>query len=132
MDRVFLDANILFSAAYRADAGLLRLWRLPDTQLVTSRYALEEARLNLERPDQRDRLVKSTTTLEIVEHLAYAPLPQDVALPEKDRPILGAAIEAACSHLLTGDVTHFGSLYGRTVGGVRILLPSTFLRARSG
>ena len=26
MDKLFLDANILFSAAYRANAGLLRLW----------------------------------------------------------------------------------------------------------
>lgn len=26
MDKLFLDANILFSAAYRSNAGLLRLW----------------------------------------------------------------------------------------------------------
>jgi uncharacterized protein len=34
VDRVFLDANVLFSAAYRKDAGLQRLWRLaePDEQ----------------------------------------------------------------------------------------------------
>ena len=47
MDRLFLDANVLFSAAYRPNAGLLRLWRLPDVVLCTGRYALEEARTNL-------------------------------------------------------------------------------------
>ena len=48
MDRLFLDANILFSAAYRLGAGLLRLWRLREVQLMTSDYALKEAQVNLE------------------------------------------------------------------------------------
>ncbi len=34
MRRVFLDANILFSAAYREKAGLLRLWRLPGVDVT--------------------------------------------------------------------------------------------------
>ena len=41
MDRVFLDANVLFSAAYRQDSSLLRLWELKDVELVTSAYAFE-------------------------------------------------------------------------------------------
>src|SRR5215470_8972656 len=28
MDRLFLDAKVLFSAAYRSEAGLLQLWKL--------------------------------------------------------------------------------------------------------
>jgi len=28
MDRLFLDAHVLFSAAYRPNAGLLKLWKL--------------------------------------------------------------------------------------------------------
>jgi uncharacterized protein len=47
MDRLFLDANVLFSAAYRPDAGLLQLWKLEDVALCSSHYAAEEARLNL-------------------------------------------------------------------------------------
>ncbi len=35
MDRLFLDANVLFSAAYRDDSGLQRLWDLSDVELVT-------------------------------------------------------------------------------------------------
>jgi hypothetical protein len=39
MDIVFLDANVLFSAAYRREAKFLILWRMPDvpSDLVTLR-----------------------------------------------------------------------------------------------
>lgn len=47
MDRVFLDANVLYSAAYSRDAGLQRLWKLPQVELLTSAYAVGEARRNL-------------------------------------------------------------------------------------
>jgi len=45
MHRLFLDANILFSAAYRPHAGLLQFWKLKDTILCSSHYAMEEAAL---------------------------------------------------------------------------------------
>jgi hypothetical protein len=47
MDRLFLDADVLFSAAYRSEAGLLRFWQLKNAVLSTSHYASEEARVNL-------------------------------------------------------------------------------------
>ena len=52
MDRVFLDANILLSAALRPKAGLHRLWKLPNVTLITSDHAIEEARRNLDKPAQ--------------------------------------------------------------------------------
>ncbi|MBI4421876.1 MAG: DNA-binding protein [Gemmatimonadetes bacterium] len=132
MDRVFLDANVLFSPAYRADAGLIALWKLPDARLVTSRYAAEEARINLDQSDQRSRLERLLAAVELVEQPALEdPLPDGIDLPTKDRPILAAAIRSACTHLVTGDVTHFRPVYGRTIAGVRILLPSAYLRAKS-
>jgi len=54
--RVFLDANVLFSAVYRGDAGLLKLWKLTDVILITSAYAATEARVNLDTDLQRQRL----------------------------------------------------------------------------
>lgn len=56
MDRLFLDANVLFSAAYRAGAGIKKLWALEDCVLLTSNYAIEEARRNLGTPEQLKRL----------------------------------------------------------------------------
>lgn len=131
MDRVFLDANVLFSAAYRPDAGLRRLWGLADVQLVTSPYAVAEARRNLDTAQQRDALqtlLGPVTVLAVLPDLP--PLPPTVALPEKDRPILAAALHAKATHLLTGDSKDFGQYYGQTVEGVLILRPATYLRLR--
>jgi len=130
VERVFLDANVLFSAAYRPDAGLRRLWDLSDVKLLTSAYAIEEARINLPQADQRHRLVQ---LLEDVEVMASTPmlhaLPPEVDLPDKDRPILLGAIAANATHLLTGDLSHFGPYYGQTIEGVLILRPGEYLRS---
>ena len=40
---VFLDANVLVSAAWRSDNGLLALWKSADIDLLTSAYAIVEA-----------------------------------------------------------------------------------------
>ena len=130
MDQLFLDANILFSAAYRPGAGLLRLWRLRDVHLITSDYALEEARVNLEDREQHARLSKLVRRMKVVTDLPDRPLPQAVTLPAQDQPILQAAIGANATHLLTGDFTDFGRYYGRTVEGVVILPPAEYLRTR--
>ena len=130
MDVVFLDANVLFSAAYRDGAGLRRLWELADVQLMTSAYAVEEARRNLDTPRRRADLEMLLRPLQIVpEHQQRDdPLFAGIALPEKDRPILLAAIAAHATHLLTGDVRHFGTFYEREIVGVTILPPAAYLR----
>lgn len=127
MDRLFLDANVLFSAAYWRDSGLLRLWRLPRCSLLTSSYAAEETRRNLAGSNQRARLGKLLESVTIVgeaESLGVA----NVGLPAKDQPILAAATRAKATHLLTGDARHFGPLYGRTIGGVLITRPAPYLQ----
>jgi len=86
LDRLFLDANILFSAAYRPDAGLLRLWRFKDVQLVTSAYALEEARINLQEREQRARLSDLIHAVTVMGEVADHPLPKGVTLPAKIAP----------------------------------------------
>ena len=130
MARLFLEANILFSAAARPRAGLLALWRLRDVQLITSGYALEEARVNLEHREQRVRLSKLARRTKLVTDVPDRLLPDGVTLPEKNRPILLAAIEAHATHLLTGDRTDFGRYYGRTIEGVLIIPPAEYLQAR--
>jgi uncharacterized protein len=131
VDRVFLDANILFSAAYRPDAGLRQLWQMPDIELITSAYAVEEADRNLDLPEQRAAL---ETLLQSVQVLAATPgdppLTVPIDLAEKDRLILAMAVAGRATHLLTGDVRHFGCYYGQTMAGVHILPPAAYLRAR--
>lgn len=130
MDRPFLDANVLFSAAYKPGARLLQLWKLKDVILCSSRYALGEAAVNLEDEGQRIRLAKLSGEIQLFE-AAQGELPRGISLPEKDVPIMLAAIEARATHLLTGDVRHFGAYLGRRIEGVAIVLPGEYLRIRA-
>lgn len=129
MDRLFLDANVLFSAAYRPDAGLRRVWELADVQLITSAYAVEEAHRNLETAAQHATLDE---LLRHVKVLIFQPgsslLPSGLELPDNDRPILEAAIFGHATHLLTGDMKACGVYYGRRLAGVLILPPAMYLR----
>ncbi len=129
MDRIFLDANVLFSAAYRADSGLRAFWKLRGVALCSSRYAIEEAKINLEEEAQRRRLARLTPALQIFD-TRERELPPGIALPEKDAPILLAAIEAQATHLITGDLRHFGAYFGKSLEGVLILTPAEYLKRR--
>jgi hypothetical protein len=46
-------------------------------------------------------------------------------LPEKDRPVMSAAVHMRCDVLVTGDRAHFGRFYGRALAGVAIHSPRT-------
>jgi uncharacterized protein len=129
MERLFLDANVLFSAAYHPSAGLLAIWRLKHVVLCSSRYAFREARLNLEEEEQWRRLDRLAGSLQFFDG-PERKLPHGLVLPEKDIPILLAAIEAKADYLLTGDVRHFGSHFGKKIEGVTIMRPGDYLRRR--
>ncbi|MFN0071463.1 MAG: putative toxin-antitoxin system toxin component, PIN family [Chloroflexota bacterium] len=129
MDQVFLDANVLFSAAYRSDTPLRKLFSLPKVMLVTSAYALEEARRNLASEQQRAELEQLCKSIEVVSVLPLqGESPILVQLPENDRPILWAAITVRASHLLSGDFKAFGRFYGQTIEGVAIMPPAEYLK----
>ena len=129
--RVFLDANVLFSAAKSSGAVRQFLHKLKSLghTLVADGYVTSEAGRNLEAkfPAAMEDFGK---VLESVETSATAskPLGTEVApgLPEKDRPVLAAAIQHRCQVLLTGDKAHFGPLYGQTLEGLVIHSPASF------
>jgi hypothetical protein len=132
-DLIFLDANVLFSAAYRPDAGLRRLWRLPGARLITSVYAAEEARRNLSNLVQRSELEELLGPVEVVATTASTehPLFSALELPDKDCPVMLAAIGVRATHLLTGDFRHFGPFYGKRIEGVLVLPPGEYLTSRT-
>jgi hypothetical protein len=133
VDRPFLDANVLYSAGYKETSPLRKLWELPDTELLTSLYAADEARCNLavDKPNQIESLEKLLAAMTLVAGPSgRLTLPEGVALPQKDCPILLAAIESRATHLLTGDKLHFGRYFGQTVSGVLILRPGEYLARR--
>ena len=131
MGRLFLDANVLFSAAYEVDAGLLKLWKLKNVSLCSSRYALEEAKGNPSHPSQHARLNRLSNNLNLFDP-APRELPPGVSLPEKDIPILLAALAAEATHLLTGDKRHFGPYSGKSIEGMIVLTPGAYLKKYAG
>ncbi|HEX8696138.1 MAG TPA: PIN domain-containing protein [Longimicrobium sp.] len=130
MDVLFLDANVLFSAAYSAGSRLQLLWEIPAVELVTSTYAVEEARRNLPQEEQRQRLEALLRQTRLVAEAGFAVLPDDVLLPQKDQPILSAAIAAEATHLITGDRTHFGAWFGKRIGNLLVLPPAVYINKR--
>jgi len=119
--RVFLDANILFSAATpdSPTRALLNII-LRHARAVTNEHAWEEARRNLEhkRPHLITALNELKSGIEFTGNFKEVALPP---LPDKDQPVIGGAIASRCTHLWTGDKRHFGPLYGRTIQGTMIV-----------
>jgi len=129
--RFFLDANVIFTAAHNPNGNGRALFRLAAAQqleLVVSRYALEEAARNIavkfsECIAEFNSLIPS---LLLVAEPSRAEIQLAAArrLPDKDVPILAAAIAARASALVTGDRRDFGHLYGTTIEGVAVLTPA--------
>jgi len=131
MDVVFLDANVLFSAAYQVESHFLKLRNMTGVSLVSSVYAAEEARRNLDGVEQRDRLEKLLRSVKLVAANESKPLPKGINRPAKDKPILAAAIAVNATHLLTGDWKHFGPYRNTVVEGVLVLSTASYFRSRS-
>jgi predicted nucleic acid-binding protein len=132
LDRIFVDANVLYSAAYLELAGLARLWSLDDAQLLSSAYAIEEARRNLarDRPEALPRLKRLLESVSTVDAPQGLKLPETIRLDPKDQPILMAAIHGKAYYLLTGDARHFHHLYGMRIEGVLVLRPAQYFERR--
>lgn len=133
---LFLDANVLFSAA-RSSGGraatLVRLARAGHCELITSPHCREEARRNI-----RLKYPDSVEALEgLVEEIRIAPESGGEAyetglasgLPPKDAPVLGAALQAGADMLVTGDSRHFGHLFGEEISGTGVTTPAGALDA---
>jgi predicted RNase H-like HicB family nuclease len=90
----------------------------------------EEALRNLAEPARQRRLEELLEPGQIVEQAEAGPAHHEDRLPAKDRALLRAALHARATHLVTGDVTHFGSLFGERPGGLLVVSPGGYLRTR--
>jgi len=137
--RVFMDANVLFAAAISPEgrsAALFTLSQRGACTLLTSAHALAEARRNLEGryPDAVGRFERLTRFVTTVPEAASPRVSwaRRQGLPDEDAPILAAAVEADADILVTGDRSHFGHLFGRLLGGVRVLALADTLNVLAG
>lgn len=126
--RLFLDANIAFSAALTEGAvrRLLHDLKHGNHILVMDEYVWEEARRNLQI--YRPAAIKDLHELAVMVQIAGTEtgslsmnIPPEI--PEKDIPVLRSAAANRCDMLITGDRTHFGSYFGKKDAGVTIVSP---------
>ncbi len=120
--RIFLDANILFSASVTGSAtrklfdAVVRHSGPP----VTNPHVIEEAKRNIELKRHKQlaefgRLIKRVS----ISNAFHTSLSAE--LPPQDIPILSGAIGACCSHLWTSDKKHFGKFFGKTIHDVTVI-----------
>jgi predicted nucleic acid-binding protein len=133
--RIFLDANILFTAAHNPSgkaAFVVELGRSGIWRLATSPYAVEEARRNIARkfPACRDPLEALLNDIALVADSPEIPCPAGLAA--KDQPIFRAALACRADVLLTGDIRDFGFLMNapEKSGGLLIQTVAEFLVRR--
>ncbi|OHD70989.1 MAG: hypothetical protein A2W19_07650 [Spirochaetes bacterium RBG_16_49_21] len=119
--RVFLDANILFSAAAKNSATRFLLdLLLTKAEAFTNQHAWGEASRNIElkRPEHAESLIKLKKMLIFTDAFSGE---FHLDIPDEDVPILAGAIGSKCTHLWTGDKKHFGKYFGKTIRGVKIV-----------
>lgn len=128
--KVFLDANVLFSAALGGPTfGLLfDLAARGKVTLLTSEHCRMEASSNLEWK-YPDRVPELNRLLRAVARVPEGPATTRSAalLPADDAPVLDAALAARADVLVTGNTRDFGPLMPRDDLGIRIRTVRAFL-----
>ena len=130
--KLYLDANVIFSAAHREEGraqDLVELARGGHCELITSAHALEEARRNLQLKSVgfEHRLAEALAQIRVVAEAPAALVEWARAqdLPLKDAPILAAAVHAKADLLVTGDRRDFSHLFGRALRGTSVVTPAS-------
>jgi predicted nucleic acid-binding protein len=125
--RIFIDANVLFSAS-NAGSGLSVLLSdlREECELVITSYVYDEVVRNLasKKPNWLPHLVEHMAHIHFVKNISGESAAQYIN--HKDAPVLAAAIETKCNYLISGDKKAFGALNGKKIKDTRILLVSDF------
>ena len=119
--KIFLDANILFSASLPGSRLASFLKELSKrATLITNDYAEIEARRNLANKKAFPEEALTDCMSRVKLHQTVQ-MNLSIELAGKDLPILAGAISSRADILLTGDKRDFGHLFGKTIYGVTVL-----------
>jgi predicted nucleic acid-binding protein len=119
--RIFLDANVLFSASNnKSRIGELVFLLIDKGYAFTSDLALEETSRNL-LLKRAEWIAAFTSLRERIIKVQTIHFDIQVTLDAKDIPLLCAAIHARCDYFVTGDKYDFGHLYGKKIEGIEII-----------
>lgn len=126
--KVFLDANVLFSASLGAAGtaqALLVAAAKAGAQCVCSERAFAEAHRNLaaKAPQSLPELELISVLVSRVPepHATQVDAARAAGVVDKDAPVFGAALACAADWFVTGDQRHFGHLFGHRVEDVLVL-----------
>jgi predicted nucleic acid-binding protein len=115
--RLFLDANVLFTAAHNPGgkaALIIELGAEGHWRVFTSAYAIEETERNLTLKFP-GALARHSHLMELVALVKVNPsVPFPAELSAKDRPIFQGALSCRATHLITGDLRDFGRFMNRS------------------
>ena len=129
---VFLDSNVLFSAAYSGERSTSYiLFKLQEKGLISifiSNFVVLGTANNLQdkRPERLGLLKELMDRTTILDDVVID-LPVLSSLPTADRIILSTAVIHGIKYFLTGNTRDFKDLYGKTIGKTIILKPRDFL-----
>lgn len=134
--KLFLDANIIFTAAYSAQGisrGLFHLAAVEKCSLYSSAFAHEEAFRNIfnKAPQKLDDLAVLMKQAVILAepHPRWVTWAAALPLVQKDAPVFAAAIRGKVDIFVTCDRRDFGHLFGCVLHGVKVLTPVDALKA---
>jgi len=114
--KIFLDANVIFSAAYSFSGGSAKILETSGKgklHIISSRLAVKEAERNLREKANEEHLdnfyrIFERVNIDLVEvDRKLAKLEFRDLVGEKDAPILSAAIRSGAKFLVTLDKKHF-------------------------
>ena len=138
MNKVFLDANVIFSAVYSETGGsayILQLAKKDRIKLYSSRLAIKEAERNLREKADIKAVLKfydllDEVYMELIDtDRAKAKERFSDFVGEKDSPILDSAIASKADFFITLDKKHF--LNRKVLSAklpVKIVTPSQFIQ----
>lgn len=126
--RIYLDANVLFSASFRPKSRFLDFWELQGVEVCVSPYVVGETRRNARSQEQLERLDRLIEASTMVGDGPLLLVPSNMVLAEKDRPVLATAIAAGVDYLVTGDKVDFGAYFGQRFAEVEVIAPAEALR----
>lgn len=126
--KVFLDANVIFSASLPKAGGaraLLFEAARCGAICVASERVLGEVERNLmsKAPQGMTDFPHMAARIVLVPEPANAAVEaaQEAGIVAKDAPVLAAALQCGADWFVTGDMRHFGHLVGSRLEGVLVL-----------
>ena len=135
MIRIFLDANVLYSAANSPNGLNAAIFEVADNredvELVANKYVWGEAEINLMDRSLSQARARLQTLVE--DRLTISPMPPfeltqhlKPRVPDPaDAPVLAGAVSAEADWLVTSNSNDFECLYETTVEGVLVLRPKS-------